>query len=243
MPHLDIFGLSEAFILANAGDIHWSLITKMTAKTPTDWKDDRGNRVYASFVYAYTSYNRNVIVKEGSLVKIKCRALSFDMPFFLTETRYISEQSGLSVTVQLLSAFVVKKDESNRRFVRSTLPIESNPFGQSKLESFKKRHKEIREYECDALIPMAIHKINPSVDFNAAKFMYFVNYSQIFKRYENPEISSSFPMSSREIAYLSNVDPFEQIGIYAHQKGKRILSEIRRSSDQQCIARSISENC
>ena len=67
MPHLDIFGLSEMFCLTNAGNHHWSLISKFTSKTPTEWKNDQGKRIYASFLYTSISYSRNFNVKEDDI--------------------------------------------------------------------------------------------------------------------------------------------------------------------------------
>ena len=238
MPHLDIFGLSEMFCLTNAGNHHWSLISKITSKTPTEWKNDQGKRIYASFLYTSISYSRNFNVKEDDVIGINCIPLSFRAPFFISETKYINSRSDIVVRVKLMSTFIIKNGESNSQFVRSSIPLNSEPFGESHLESTRRRYKEINNFDDKELKEIAEHKVNPSVDFNAAKFMYFANYCHLFKRYESSEYNSSIPIEFREIAYFANVDPFERITVYARQEDIKVLSAMKRSSDQKCIARS-----
>ena len=243
MPHLDIFGLSEMFCLTNAGNHHWSLISKMAARKPTEWKSSRGERVYASFVYTSISYYRQFMVQEGDHVAVHCVPLGFASPFFVTETKYLNGQGDMLARVKMMSSFLVKDGPGNGRFARSSIFIDQEPFGGEILEATQKRYKEMYRFDDSGLAKKAEHAINPSVDFNAANFMYFANYSQIFKRYESPELSSAVPMKSREIAYFANIDPFEQLAIYAREEDMNVLSAMKRSSDQKCIARSSSVNC
>lgn len=242
MPHLDIFGLSEMFCLSNAGNHHWSLISKLSSKTPNEWKDSQGERVYASFVHTFISYNREFEIKESDLIEVSCVPIGFYSPFFMTETRYANYRSDLLVRVRLMSTFLVKNGYSNSKFARSSIAVDREPFGNEILEATNKRYKEMHKADDQALKKMSDHRINPSVDFNAANFMYFVNYSHLFKRYESPELSSSVPLKSREIAYFANIDPFEQVTVYSHQDDKTVLSAMKRSSDHKCIARSTSVN-
>lgn len=240
MPHLDIFGLAESFCLANAGNLHWSLISKFTSKAPSEWKTDLGERIYASFLYTSISYSRNLNVAEDDVIGINCIPLSLCAPFFITETKYVNSRSDIVVLVKLMSTFLIKNGESNRQFVRSSMAFNSDPFGASHLESTKSQYKEIANFDDTELKEIAEHKVIPSVDFNAAQFMYFANYCQLFKRYENSEQNASIPIKFREIAYFANVDPFERITFYTNQEDHKVLSAMKRSSDQKCIARS---NC
>ena len=67
------------------------------------------------------------------------------------------------------------------------MAFNSDPFGASHLESTKSQYKEIANFDDTELKEIAEHKVIPSVDFNAAQFMYFANYCQLFKRYENSD--------------------------------------------------------
>ncbi|MEX3010640.1 LnmK family bifunctional acyltransferase/decarboxylase [Hoeflea sp. TYP-13] len=240
MPHLDIFGLSELFCLANAGDNHWSLISKLTSRMPSEWKGDQGERIYASFVYASVTYHRHFSVEEDDTIRIECVPRSLLAPFFITETNYIKADSDIVATVRLMSTFSSTNGHSNNKFLRSTIDFHSDPFGETILESTKSRYKEMYRHNDGDLKKTQEHVVNPSVDFNAAKFMYFVNYCQLFKRYESPELSSTVPLKFREIAYFGNVDPFERVTIFSRQKNMNVMSAMNRSSDQKCIARSFS---
>jgi probable biosynthetic protein (TIGR04099 family) len=240
MPHLDIFGLSETFCLSSAGNHHWSLISRMASKSPINWKNSQGERVYASFVYTAISYFRDFEVQEGDVVEVNCFPLGFCSPFFITETEYLNANSDVLVRVRLMSTFLTKNGYSNSKFARSSILVDHEPFGASILEETNRRYKEMNRFDDKDLEKMADYKINPSVDFNAANFMYFVNYCNLFKRYESPELSSSFPLKSREIAYFANIDPFEEVTVYSRQDDMDVQSAMRRSSDRKCIARSSS---
>ena len=242
MPHLDIFGLSEWFCLSNAGSNHWSLISELTSKKPTQWRGGQGERIYASFVYASVSYFRRFSVDEDDTVRIECNLRGLRAPFVISETDYIKSDSDIVATVKLMSTFSTTNGQSNKRFVKSTMDLHSEPFGEPIFDSTRNRYKEIYRYDDRDLKETQEHIVNPSVDFNAANFMYFVNYCQLFKRYESSEAGSMAPPTFREIAYFGNVDPFERITVYSRRKNLQVISAMKRSSDQKCIARSFSVN-
>ena len=109
MPHLDIFGLSESFCLASSGNHHWSLISKFTSKTPTEWKNVHGERIYASFVYTSIAFFRDYCVKEDDIISIECVPCSLQAPLFITETNFFNSDSEIVVTVRLMSTFSATK--------------------------------------------------------------------------------------------------------------------------------------
>ena len=242
MPHLDIFGLSESFCLSNAGNHHWSLISKLTEKLPTEWTNSQGDRVYASFVYTSVTYFRDFSVSEDDMIRTECAARSLQAPFLITETNYINSNSDIVATVRLMSTFSATNGNSNNKFIKSAIEFHSDSFGATIYDSTRKRCRELRQHDDTGLSKMREHTINPSVDFNAANFMYFANYCQIFKRYECPRLSSTAPVQTREIGYFGNVDPFETVTIFALQDNMSVTSAMVRSSDDKCIARSYCRN-
>jgi probable biosynthetic protein (TIGR04098 family) len=238
MPHLDIFGLSEHFCLAHAGNLHWSWISRLTSKLPTEWRAEDGGRVYASFVYTSLEYDRDITAAEDAVISVECQPLALRAPFFVTETRYLKKGAGAIVTARMMSTFSAIDGRSNKRFIKSSIPFKSQPFGEAVFDSTRGRFRTLRAHDDKTLTKASDHLVNPSVDFNAAKFMYFANFCQLFKRYECPRLSAIAPVSFREVAYFGNVDPFERTTIFSRRNNMNVFSSMVRSSDQKCIARS-----
>ncbi|CAD0186815.1 hypothetical protein RUESEDTHA_03726 [Ruegeria sp. THAF57] len=241
MPHLDIFGLSEHFCLTHAGNLHWKWIATLTAKRPSEWVSADGHRIYASFIYTSLKYNREVEVSEDDEISVVCHPCALKPPFFVTETTYSMAGSGLVATARMMSTLSTSHTRSNTRFGKTSMTFQSKPFGEAELEETRQRFRQLRAHDDRELVQSSQHLVNPAVDFNAAKFMYFANFSQLFKRYEYPELGARMPLASREIAYFGNVDPFELTCISSRRTAGDVISAMTRSSDQKCIARSFSQ--
>ncbi len=240
MPHLDIFGLSEQFCLSHAGNMHWSWISEFTKNLPSDWQSEDGRRAYASFIYTSITYGRDVETTEDDEIIVECRPLGLRAPFFLSETTYSKPGHGVAACVLLMSTFSATDGPSNRSFIKSSVPFHTDPFGVSLVDETRAKFREMRDRDDGELTHASDHLVNPSVDFNAADFMYFANYCQLFKRYEAPWLSASSPLQFREISYFGNVDAFEKTSIASHRDGMKVHAAMTRSSDHRCIARSYS---
>jgi len=57
MPHLDLAGLSEAWLFRHAGHAHWSAIHQELGIAAEQLRNDRGERLYASFVAVRARYD------------------------------------------------------------------------------------------------------------------------------------------------------------------------------------------
>lgn len=242
MPHLDIFGLSENFCLTHSGNLHWSWISRLTEKMPSEWQSQDGRRVYASFIYSSMTYNRRVEVSEDDEISVNCSPLALRAPFFVTETVYSKVNGDVAAAALMMSTFSATNGQSNNRFIKSAIPFRVDAFGEHILEETRQRFRNLRGRNDAALTKASDHLINPSVDFNAAQFMYFANFSQLFKRYECPRLSAAVPLQFREIAYLGNVDPFEWTTITSRRDNTDVSSSLIRASDKKCIARSFSQS-
>ena len=241
MPHLDIFGLSEQFCLSHSGNLHWSWISEFTGRLPSKWQCGSGKRVYANFIYTSLTYNRNISVGEDDEVTVSCKPLAVRAPFVITETIFSKEGAGVIACALLMSTFSSTDGSSNHRFIKSSIPFNVPAFGAELLEETRNRFRELRDRKDDDLTKASDHLVNPSVDFNAAEFMYFANFSQLLKRYESPRLSAEAPLFLREVAYLGNVDPFEWTTIASQRDGLKVNASITRSSGNKCIARSYSK--
>lgn len=56
MPHLDIAGLSEAWLFRHAGHLHWTAIHQSLGIAAHELRNDRDERLYASFVAVRARY-------------------------------------------------------------------------------------------------------------------------------------------------------------------------------------------
>ena len=241
MPHLDVFGLSDSFCMADAGNRHWEIITRLTGLRPSEWKTVDGTRIYANFVYSNVRYDRRQVISEDDVVHVDCRPLGLRPPFVLTETSYRTEASGILLRVVLMSALTSKVGDSNSVFRRSALSFRSTPFGVAAVERVRARYKEMSVDTDQVLSMQANYEVRPQIDFNAANFLYFVNYARIFKAHEISGSDATAPLLQREISFFGNVDHSDTLVISARTEERDTTASMTRSSDHKCIARSLSK--
>ncbi len=240
MPHLDMFGLSDSFCMADAGNRHWEIIAHLTGLRPSEWRTVDGARIYANFVYSNLRYERQQTVSEDDLVRVDCRPLGLKPPFVLTETSYRTAASGLLLQIVLMSALTSKVGDSNSVFCRSALGFRSAPFGVAAVDRVRNRYKEMSAETDQTLCVQGRYEVKPQIDFNAANFLYFVNYARIFKAYEISGNNAVAPLLRRETFFFGNVDRSDIITIAARSENRDTTASMTRSSDNKCIARSLS---
>lgn len=237
MPHLDIFGLSESFLLRLSGHLHWQTLAALYRKPSRDWTDQEGRPIYASFIYSRVTYAGDHRGALDDVARAQCSIVGSQGLSLCTETRILIDAAEIA-TVTLLSAFARRQESGRNVLVRPDLRADTHlpNVHANTIRSVKERRAALKENgQCAGEIMNFTP--SPNLDFNNAKFLYFVAYTEFLIRASAcPERGAL--IREREIAYVGSIRPGERIDVCQAQAQTNQLI-VKRSSDDAliCVAR------
>ena len=261
MPHLSFGGLSENWLWKECGHRHWVTLAAKLGLPGPDFRDARGNRLYAAFTAIRLRDGRLAQVREGDELTI---ASEVDRA---SHTQYVSShvlhKGDVPIaTVQMSSIFVRRTIEgSNRGVERATANatriarINASSRGadlialahQFRAERWKE-HLGFARTAGTAFTSFTFRPC-PQNDFNGADFLYFASFQSIVDRARwntGPDREAMTPACHREIYYYANIDIGEHVkvvhcGLKRTRNGSEPTAVARwdrivRETDQKIIA-------
>ncbi|WP_068297699.1 Pnap_2097 family protein [Pararhodobacter sp. CCB-MM2] len=217
MRHLAPVGLSEPRWLRDGGDRHWELIAEALGQEGTAFRDPEGHAVYAAF--CATDLQLAPVIRPLLAARVTIRSrLHAVSPNALGSEQQILGPDGPLGCLRMISCFL-RHDEtgSNRRLLRGNLPgMAPLPPATAALDRLQATARCIaRLMRRDSPTGPAIlrYKPVPTMDFNAAGLLYFPTFSKIAEM----ACPGSTPLLRRQIVYLGNLDPGEDISVEAMQ--------------------------
>ncbi|GAA1564476.1 beta-ketoacyl synthase N-terminal-like domain-containing protein [Streptomyces globosus] len=215
LPALSVGGLSENWLLREAGDLHWSLIGEHFGLPVAELADADGERLLPAFTRArlaaadslrfFTEHDEGELA--GTLVRLDEHAFASDIRFATPTT---------SVDVRLLTSFV-RRGAGNwlvpgtpRHAGRG--PVADASAAHRAFRSEFRDHARLEDGGATGLFTDT-YELNPFADVNAAGLLYFASYPHINDRGERKYARSAVPGEewaveavtlSRDIVYLGN---------------------------------------
>ncbi|AUX43590.1 uncharacterized protein SOCE26_050400 [Sorangium cellulosum] len=200
MPQMLFEGLSERWLLKEAGDIHWRMLCGDLGVPSGQLADRGGERLYASFMrirmestIPLTRYAENeTLTVTGALSRFG-------------DKRFFSEQTFLGaageVRVEMASVFITRATD-NKSLARATPQqiARSRCHSHSILPPFGQGYQKIKGLALEATEPVRdtvlelggtafdwvdrdvdarTYTVNPYHDFNGASLLYFASYPRI----------------------------------------------------------------
>lgn len=225
MPQMANDALAENWLLKELGDIHWSLISKGLEQKTSEFRDDLGNRLYATFVRISYLINPLSNFQENEIINFEADIKRFG------NNAYYSEVSGLcnekKLHAFLATSFTHRENKGNEHIAKSNPKERTNHIQQLKhipeflteyrllkkglLEELK--FNEITFYLGDSVILTINYVINPYYDINGVGLLYFASYPIITDKCvgdflkEKNEINnfdSDYQTVYRDIFYFAN---------------------------------------
>ncbi|MET9659121.1 beta-ketoacyl synthase N-terminal-like domain-containing protein [Streptomyces sp. NPDC006510] len=217
LPALSVGGLSENWLLREAGDLHWSLIGGHFGLPVAELADGDGARLLPAFTRArlaaadslrfFTEHDEGELT--GTLAKL-------DEHTFVSDIRFATPAT--SVEVRLLTSFV--RRGSGNWLVPGTPRHEGRtPVADANEEhrDFQNEFRALTQPEPGSATGLYTdtYELNPFADANAAGLLYFASYPHINDRGERKYVQSLAPDGewavdavtvSRDIVYLGNCD-------------------------------------
>ncbi|GGN32974.1 hypothetical protein GCM10012285_03640 [Streptomyces kronopolitis] len=215
LPALSVGGLSENWLLREAGDLHWSLIGEHFGLPVAELADADGERLLPAFTRARLTAAGSLRFftehDEGELTGTLAR---LDEHEFVSDIRFATATT--SVDVRLLTSFV-RRGPGNWLVPGTPRHEGRGPVADASGEhrDFQGEFRALTQLEGDGAAGLYTdtYELNPFADVNAAGLLYFASYPHINDRGERNYVRSVVPGGewavdavtlSRDIVYLGN---------------------------------------
>ncbi|WP_103534501.1 beta-ketoacyl synthase N-terminal-like domain-containing protein [Streptomyces sp. SM11] len=217
LPSLSVGGLSENWLLREAGDLHWSLLGEHFDLPIAELADADGARLLPAFTRArllaadslrfFTEHDEGELT--GTLAKL-------DEHTFVSDIRFATATT--SVAVRLLTSFV-RRGAGNWLVPGTPFRDGRTAVAEASAEDryFQGEFRSLAQSEPAGATGLYtdIYELNPFADVNAAGLLYFASYPHINDRGERKYVQTLVPDGewavdaatvSRDIVYLGNCD-------------------------------------
>ena len=258
MPQMANGALSESWLLKYLGDKHWFLLSEGFNKKSSEFKDENGNRMYATFVRINFSTSPLIRFKENEIINFNSKIEGFGSHTFISSIKGKSSDNVINAT--LLTTFSTRANDNNNEISKSNLDLIPTRIGQlSKtpihLNDYRLLRKGLLEEITssygnfpitDNIIFSCEYEVNPYYDINGVGLLYFAAYPIISDscslKYFNDLKSLTYQTVYRDIFYFANCNPTDKIIFklnFIDQKEKFIktLTSLYRQSDNKLLAK------
>ncbi|MFE2225631.1 SDR family NAD(P)-dependent oxidoreductase [Streptomyces kronopolitis] len=215
LPALSVGGLSENWLLREAGDLHWSLIGEHFGLPVAELADADGERLLPAFTRArLTAAGSLRFFREHDEGELTGTLARLDEHEFVSDIRFATATT--SVDVRLLTSFV-RRGPGNWLVPGTPRREGRGPVADASREhrDFQGEFRALTQLEGDGAAGLYTdtYELNPFADVNAAGLLYFASYPHINDRGERHYVRSVVPGGewavdavtlSRDIVYLGN---------------------------------------
>lgn len=258
MPQMANRALSESWLLKYLGDKHWFLLSEGFNKKSSEFKDENGNRMYATFVRINFSTSPLISFRENENIIFKSKIEGFGNHTFISNIKGKSSVNEINAT--LLTSFSTRENDNNNEISKSNLELIETKIGQlSKtpihLNDYRLLRKGLLEEISssygnfpitDNIIFSCVYEANPYYDINGVGLLYFAAYPIISDscslKYFNDTRALSYQTVYRDIFYFANCNPTDKIifqlnFIDQNENIIRTLTSLYRQSDNKLLAK------
>ena len=257
MPHLGPAGLSENWVLKEAGAAHWAAITEALSTRSSDLTDRIGNRLYASFVLAEVRGPPLSRFVEDMPVAMSTRLSKISERRFHSLFQLRSVDAAAIAEVELLSIFIRRRQADDNRSIGAEAPTARHDADIAPDARALAWADGIRRHDHDLLdladaqdsgrYRVIRYFFCPSLEFNNAGLLYFANFQYIIDYGEwqaYPELNHyGLSTVNRKLRYFGNVDRNDHLLLLYRREdnGEQVQCIeclVYRASDGRLLARS-----
>ena len=253
MPQLNSLGLSENWLLKEAGDRHWRDLAAGLGCRPGELRDAQGRRVYAAFTQVHLREARLRDVQEDQRLRWQSRGTP------LGRSRHYSRHllagaDGALARLEMLSAFVARQRGGDNHSVLR-VPMAAGAADPGAAEEAAACAEAARAVRAGAwrerfalgatMQPLAVQALRPcpSNDFNGAGLLYFASFQALADRahWAWGLADGHAAVRERQMVFHGNVNVGEGLELRllarrAAGRGHWSWTQVCRESDGRVIA-------
>ena len=265
MPQMANGALSENWLLKYLGDMHWLLLAKGLEQNSSQFKDEIGNRLYATFIRISYSLSSLKKFNENDTIDFAGSIEGFGLPTFLSDVVGLSGTNKIDAT--LMTTFSFRGQGNNANMVKASPLTKANKIPQLSqtplfLNDYRLLRKNLLEdYSCshgaftfnDEELFSCEYTINPYYEINGVGLLYFASYPAISDKCSNDYFKQSgdsinffddYHTIFRDVFYFANSNyndtiVFQLNSVVQEDNLLKIISCLYRKSDNQLLAKII----
>jgi probable biosynthetic protein (TIGR04098 family) len=225
LPLLDAVTLSEEWALAAALAAHWRLLARQLGRKPSDWFDEKGDRMYAAVLWVKTRFDLARPVREDDRIAMTTAITALRKPHALSETTFVVDGTERA-QISALTCFVKRSHAGSNRKLSKVRNVWVTPDQDgARIEDVLDRHHQFKALEAPAAA-VEPYCVNRARDFNAADLFYFRNYVRIAKATEwHHSAGQSQESMTRECWFFGNVDDAQRLSVgFGGRDGADVVS-------------------
>jgi probable biosynthetic protein (TIGR04098 family) len=230
MPQMANSALSENWLLKEIGDIHWQLLSTGLEQKSSEFKDDMGNRLYATFIRINYSVSPLNLFQENEIIHFTAEIKRFGNNTYLSMTDGVCNDKFIRAS--LMTSFSQRESSDNSK-ISKTNPQEKI----NNIEELTTTPEFLNEYRLlrkgllnqiqannfcfrltDTIIVSTRYTLNPYYDINGVGLLYFASYPIIadkclhdFVNENDAKIKPEYHTVYRDIFYFSNCNSTDQV--------------------------------
>ena len=225
MPQLDVHTLMEDWSLSAAAEQHWGLLARSLGATPSNWLDNKGQRMYGAMTYASTWFDLQNPVLEDDDVTVESAFLGIRKPHAKVRTEF-KVKGETRVAVETLSVFV-KRDVpgDNKKFSKVRDVWTEDDFAPEQVDDTLGAHHELKSRPDAGNVVHEVEVVR-FPDFNNADLMYYKNYVRLARTAEWKEMRGRdirLP-AFREAYFYGNANDGEEVESRVHADGDELIT-------------------
>jgi probable biosynthetic protein (TIGR04098 family) len=191
MPHLDVGGLSEGWLLRYTGDLHWEAISRRLGVATHEIREDGRQRLYPTVVALRARYDAPLAtVRENDLFEASIEVEPCGRA--CAQGRFEAAAGRARLSLELLTTFAARQADGTMRTARPAAGLADRwaPFASlsrlALLARAARRGEPLDDSFCGpslaasgAVLGTARHEPSPYADYNGAGLLYFAAYPTI----------------------------------------------------------------
>lgn len=255
MPQMANSALSESWLLKYLGDKHWVLLCEGFDKKSSEFLDESGNRLYATFVRINYSISALMQFEENEIINFSSKIEGLGNNTFISNI--VGKSSKNEINATLLTTFSIRTDKNNNEISKGDLQVRSTKISQLSqmpihLNDYRLLRKGLLDTissifgdfpNTDKIIFSREYEVNPYQDINGLGLLYFAAYPIVSDSCCLEYLKSySWQTVYRDIFYFSNCSPADKIIVqlnFVDQIGDSIKmsTSLYRRSDNKLLAK------
>jgi len=229
MPHMDPWGLSENWLLKEAGHLHWRRLAASLGTRPGALTDRSGRRLYAAFTHVHLRDARLDGVEEDELLTLGISACPLGRSSHYSHQVLRDAAGKARARLEMLSTLVVRERQGDNHSVARCRPAADPPAGGHPLlrEEAQACADAAREVKANGwrerfmlgpseeLPSLDVMEVLPceAIDYNGAGLFYFASFQAwVDRAHETWGLTRrAHFVRERQLVFHGNVNPGERI--------------------------------
>jgi probable biosynthetic protein (TIGR04098 family) len=191
MPHLDVGGLSEGWLLRHAGDLHWEAIARRLGVATDEIRDEAHARIYPTVVALRARYDCPLSdVRENDFLESAVEVLPCGRA--CAQGRLMAVAGPAHLSIELVTTFALRQADGTMRtaipaarLAARWTPVQP-PSPLALLARAARRGEPVDDafagpwlVQEDAPLGRVRHEPSPYADYNGAGLLYFAAFPTI----------------------------------------------------------------